>query len=256
MIPDCSRAGRAAAFFDLDGTLIRGHMILDFPDHLLSAGLFDPEIHRKIREMREDHRTGKLLYRKVAEALPSLYAEGLRGRRVSDVKLVAESFVAERMKEVYDYSMPLVALMADSGRPGVALSGSPVETVLPMARRLGMEAAFGTELEVGGGRYTGRVLRNMILGETKRPVYEQIVELDGIDEANSFGFGDTEEDISFLERVGWPVALNPAPGLRATALRNGWTILAHGEEVVARVGELLKRVEEGREGAGLSGRRL
>ncbi|MGQ9583118.1 MAG: HAD family hydrolase [Thermoplasmatota archaeon] len=240
--------GGAAAFFDIDGTLVRGHMILDFPDYLFEAGLFDAAQHERVRKMREEHSAGRLPYRRVAEALPGVYALGVRGRGVDAVRVKAEEFVQGRMGRVFSFSAPLVSLMAGRGWPGIALSGSPLETVLPMARALGMEAAFGTELEAVNGVYTGRVLRNMILGEGKRPVYEQIIELEGLDEGICFGFGDTEEDLSFLERVGHPVALNPGPGLRAGALERGWPIFMDGDDVVNGVRVLVEGVEVGRRG--------
>ena len=148
-------SGRSAAFFDLDGTMARGHMIFDFPAHLMDAGLF-----------------------------------GMKA-------LEAEKFVEGRMGKVFHYSKGLVKLMGASGRPAVAISGSPVETVRALARRLGLDAS------------------------------------------SCFGFGDTEQDISFLGGVGHPVALNPSAELKTIALSKGWRIFDNTQDIVSEIEKLL-----------------
>ena len=118
-------AGRAAAFFDLDGTLSRGHMIFDFPAHLLGAGLFSLEKHREILKVNDDFKAGKLTYRRVAEDLPHFYAEGLKGQEAGNVAIEAERFVDGRMDMVFPYAKGLVRLMRESGRPAIAFALRP-----------------------------------------------------------------------------------------------------------------------------------
>jgi aldehyde:ferredoxin oxidoreductase len=52
------------------------------------------------------------------------------------------------------------------------------------------------------------------------------------------GFGDTEQDVSFLGGVGHPVALNPSAQLRSIALSKGWHIFDSARDVVAEVRKL------------------
>lgn len=233
------RGGRAAAFFDLDGTMSRGHMIFDFPAHLVGAGLFSLEKHREILGVNNDFRAGKLTYRKVAEELPLFYAEGLKGQETGKIALEAEKFVEDRMDKVFPYAKGLVRLMRSSGRPAIALSGSPMETVNALARRLGMDAAFGTELEVEGGLFTGKIIHNFILKETKSAFFGELVGKLALDVSGCFGFGDTEQDLSFLAGVGHPVALNAGGELRAQALKHGWPLFGEGQDVVGEVRKLL-----------------
>lgn len=233
--------GPAAAFFDLDGTLARGHMIFDFPAHLAAAGLFDGKRLDEIRRMKEALGSGRVTYRQVAEALPSLYARGVAGHKESVVALEAERFVEGRMGNVFHYAKGLVRLMGETGRPGIAMSGSPVETVSALARRLGIDAAVGTELAAHDGRFTGEVLHNLILMETKGAFFAKVMERLPLDPAECFGFGDTEQDASFLGGVGHPVALNPSAQLRSIALSKGWHIFESSQDVVAEVRKLAGR---------------
>ena len=240
-----SRAGntpgggpKAAAFFDLDGTLSRGHMIFDFPSHLLSAGLFSSREQRAIERLRADFGKGSISYRQVAQRLPKLYALGIKCQNESELSLQAEKFVEWRMDHVFPYARGLVKLMRESGLPAVAISGSPEDTVSALARRLGMDAAVGTRLEVKDGRFTGNVLDNFILQQTKKAFFEELVGTLGLDASRCFGFGDTEQDLSFLGGVGHPVAVNPSPELRTIALSKGWHIFTTGVDVVSEVRKL------------------
>ena len=234
---------RSLAIFDLDGTMARGHMIFDFPGHLMAAGLFNQSAHAGILKMQADFRQDHLTYRDVAEELPRLYAEGVKGQKAATVSLEAEKFVENRMGNVFAYARPLVMLMREHGRPGLAISGSPVETVNALARRLGMEAAIGTRLEIDAGLYTGKVLHNFILKETKRAAFRALVKELRLDTPSCFGFGDTEQDESFLSGVGHPVCLNPSAELRAIALKKGWDVFEHTQDVVAKVRELAVRAD-------------
>jgi len=231
------------AFFDLDGTMARGHMIFDFPAHLLAAGLFPQPVHASILRMQDDFKNRRQTYRDVAEELPRLYAEGVKGQKAATVSLEAEKFVENRMGNVFAYARPLVLLMREYGRPGLAISGSPVETVKALGRRLGMEAAIGTELETKDGLFTGRIVHNFIVKETKRAAFRELVKKLHLDTPACFGFGDTEQDESFLSGVGHPVALNPSAELRTIALKKGWDVFEHTQDVVAKVRKLAVRAD-------------
>jgi HAD superfamily hydrolase (TIGR01490 family) len=234
-------SGPAAAFFDLDGTMARGHMIFDFPAHLVDACLFGKKQLGEIHRMSGQFASGRVTYRQVAEALPLLYARGVAGLEESLVALEAERFVEGRMGNVFHYSKGLVMLMGETARPGIAISGSPVETVRALARRLGMEAALGTELVVKDGRFTGEVLHNLILMETKSAFFAKVMERLRLAPSECFAFGDTEQDVSFLGGVGHPVALNPSAQLRSIALSKGWHIFDSAQDVVAEVWKLAGR---------------
>ena len=228
------KIGRAA-FFDLDGTLIKGHMIADLPPHLARAGLFGrPELVR-IRRLMAGLRSGRVSYRTVAERLPAVYAAGVAGDEVAAVAAEAAAFAVRRRAAVFPYSRRLVGLMKRSGRLAIALSGSPLEAVSALSGWLGMDASFGTELEVREGRYDGRVRHNLIMLETKRRFLDALADALDLRLEECFGFGDTGQDRAFLDVVGRPVALNPDRRLRAIALNKGWPIFATGQDIIGKM---------------------
>jgi phosphoserine phosphatase len=119
----------------------------------------------------------------------------------------------------------------------VAVSGSPIEVIAPL-KELGFQKVFGTEMEVRRGRYTGKVVRNLILAEEKQKLVASLVTRYRVDASLSWAFGDTEQDLPMWRTVGNPVVLNPRRHLRAYAVRRGWMVPSQVvKEVRARLAE-------------------
>ena len=212
-----------AAFFDIDGTLMRGLLIVDLPTYLARRGLFNERLSQKILELAESYRRGQVSYRHISTRIPYLYAQGIRGQSRSEVCGHADRFIHRPPRRLFSYSRRLVGLMAERGFLTVAVSGSPIEVVSPL-RELGFREVFGTEMETRGGRYTGRVVRNLILAEEKKKLVASLIARHHVDISRSWAFGDTEQDLPMWRTVGNPVVLNPSPRLRAYAIRNGWLV--------------------------------
>lgn len=220
-----------AAFFDIDGTLVRGLLIVDFPRYLSREQLFDRTLQGKICELARLYQRGKVSYRYISTRIPRLYAAGIRGLTRSEVLREAKAFMHESRSRILPYSERLVSLMAKRGFFTVAVSGSPIEVLVPL-RKLGFRKIFGTETETQDGRYTGKVQRNLILAEEKKKLVDTLVREQGVDTEGSYAFGDTDQDVPLLHAVGNPVVLNPNPVLRRYAARKGWLVPRHVVEDV------------------------
>jgi phosphoserine phosphatase len=51
----------------------------------------------------------------------------------------------------------------------------------------------------------------------------------------SYGIGDTESDVKFLEVVENPIAFNPNENLRKIAEKKGWRIVVEKKDVVYEI---------------------
>jgi HAD superfamily hydrolase (TIGR01490 family) len=225
---------RKAAFFDVDGTLIKGLIICAFPDYLAGRGFFDKKKNERIQELTHLYGEGKISYRYASVRIPKLYAAGIKGQKQSEIMELASAFLREYSKNVFPYSKGLVSLFKRNGFLTIAVSGSPIEAVTPL--NMDFREIQGTEMEVRNGVYTGKVKRNLILAEEKRKVITSLIKKYNIDMKSSFAFGDTEQDLPMLGKVGHPVPLNPAPLLRKHALKKGWCI---PKDVLKEVKEML-----------------
>ncbi len=217
---------RKAAFFDIDGTLVRGLLIVDFPRYLVGKGSFDRRLEREIHTLAELYRRGSVTYRFISTRIPRLYALGIKGQARSYVRRLADAFIRGSRNQLLPYSEGLVSLMKRNGFFTVAVSGSPIE-VISSLKPLGFAKVLGTSMEVRRGTYTGKVVRNLILAEEKKRVIGALTRQYHLDVKNSFAFGDTEQDLPLLRAVGNPIPLNPNPVLRATAASRGWLIPRH-----------------------------
>lgn len=226
---------RKAAFFDIDGTLIRGLLIVDFPRYLVGKDCFDGKFERQIRTLAQLYRKGLVTYRHISTRIPKLYAMGIEGQAQSKVRVLANDFILESRHRLLPYAEGLVSLMTHGGFFTVAVSGSPIEVISPL-KPLGFAKVLGTSMEVRRGAYTGKVVRNLILAEEKKRVVGALIKQYHLDAENSFAFGDTEQDLPLLSAVGNPIPLNPSPALRAFATGRGWLIpSAVLKEVKARI---------------------
>ena len=214
-------SARRVALFDVDGTLVRGLLIVDFPGYLVRKGCFDPEKESEIRCLAQLYRRGSVSYRYISTRIPRLYAAGIEGQAQSRVRELGRAFIRETKGRIFPYTKGLVSLMARSGFLTVAISGSPLEVISPL-KPLGFDKIFGTEMEVRRGVYTGRVQRNLILSGEKRKVVDTLSTRYRVDFEHSFAFGDTEQDLPLLGAVGNPVPLNPNSALLTIATARGW----------------------------------
>jgi HAD superfamily hydrolase (TIGR01490 family) len=229
-----------ASFFDIDGTLVKGLMIYEFAKHLANKGLIEKSFFEKMNSYVMLYLKNKMTYRKLAIIAPNLYAKGLRSVKVSIVKKEAKRFVDSYIKEfIHPYTMELVKLMKSYGMT-IGISGSPIEVVSYTGKIFDFDLTYGGELEIRNGRYTGKIKQNLIIKEKKEEVLKKIIKENKIDLTKSFGFGDTEQDLSFLSKVKYPIALNPNLKLLEIFKKKGWPSFTSKDDVARNIKKSLK----------------
>ena len=113
-----------------------------------------------------------------------------------------------------------------SGEALVIASGSLRPLVAAFAARVSEAVgrpvqALGTDVEVVGGRLTGRIAGRVNTGEEKaRRIHERLGR-----ERLSAAYGDTAADVPLLLLADAPVAVYPDEALRRTASELGWAVL-------------------------------
>ena len=121
------------------------------------------------------------------------------------------------------------------GHSIVIVSGTLEPLAKAMARVLeGELAARGfatrirvcaTRLEESKGRWTGRILGEVMFGEEKARAVEKIAEEMELDLAQCWAYGDSAADRWMLQAVGHPTAVNPTVGLAQIARERDWAVL-------------------------------
>ena len=217
--------GRAAAFFDLDRTLIRRSSVLALAGSFRSRGLIS----------RVD--LVKSAFWQVLFVLRGASAERVRiaaedGMKILEGFSVAElqEIVGDAMEPVlrplvYDEPLHLVQRHRARGERVYIVSATLHEIVQHIADDLGFDGAIGSTCEVVDGVYTGRSLR-AAHGVGKAEAVRELARAEGIDLAASTAYSDSYSDVPFLEAVGHPVAANPDRKLRRIAQARGWPVVS------------------------------
>lgn len=213
---------RPAAFFDLDGTLLRAN----------TAKLW----------MEREWKEGRLATREILRGAVflGLYRFGVvdmekaTAHALATIAGVPEEEIRQRTHDWYErWVAPtaaadgLAAVRAHQAR-GHAVwlltSSSPYASECAV-RQFGLDGYDCTIYELADGRFTGRPVAPICFGEGKIHWAERRARAEDLDLDDSYFYTDSLTDRPLLERVAHPRVVNPDPRLRRLAGRRGWPIL-------------------------------
>jgi HAD superfamily hydrolase (TIGR01490 family) len=225
---------RAAAFFDLDKTVIAKASMVAFSGPLHRAGLVS-------RRMLLRAAWGQLVYAQFGASpakLDKMRDSVLRLTRGWDqaeiTDIVRDTLVEVVEPIVFDEALDLIREHRAAGRKVFIVSASPEEIVAPLAQFLGVDEALATRAELDAdGRYTGRTER-YCYGPEKVAAIEEAARRDGIDLSASYAYSDSATDLPMLEAVGHPAVVNPDRELLRAARARNWDVLRFSRRVPLR----------------------
>jgi HAD superfamily hydrolase (TIGR01490 family) len=217
-------AAPAAAFFDLDRTLISGSSAFHFG---IAAWRNKRIPTRDLLRDAANAVTFKLVGAtdERSEAVRDRILQAVQGTQQADLISLNEEIVPRILERVRPESRGLLDMHHEAGRDCWIVSASPIELVEPLATALGMEGAIATRSEVVDGRYTGRLDGPFVYGEGKAEAIEKLSAERGYDLRLSYSYSDSASDLPMMEMVGHPVAVNPDSPLEAVAHQRGWPIV-------------------------------
>jgi HAD superfamily hydrolase (TIGR01490 family) len=211
----------AAAFFDLDKTILAKSSSLAFAKPFYEGGLIDRGDVVRSAYAQFIYLVSGATHAQMdrMRAYLSALASGWEVDRVK--RIVAETIDAIVDPIVYEEAVSLIRAHQALGREVVVISSSGNEVVEPIGERLGVDLAIGTQMAVEDGRYTGEILF-YAYGEGKSEAMRRLAEERGYDLAQCYAYTDSLTDLPMLEVVGYPVATNPESELRKVAGERGW----------------------------------
>ncbi len=215
----------AAAFFDVDNTIMQGASIF----HLM-RGLYQ----RKFFTTRDllQAAWGQAYFRLVGVEDPEAVANAresalsfIAGHQVEELESISEEIFDEVMaSRIWPGTRALAQLHLDNGQRVWLVTAAPVEIATIIANRLGLTGALGTVAEHVNGVYTGRLVGEMLHGAAKAEAVRAIAAEEGLDLARCSAYSDSANDLPMLSLVGDPCAINPDRKLREHARREGWRV--------------------------------
>jgi HAD superfamily hydrolase (TIGR01490 family) len=215
---------RAAAFFDLDRTLIAGSSAFQFARASYRAGMMSrSEVVRGA--------LANLCFRlqgstdEATQALRQRALEGLEGVRVRELQRLGPDILAGVLPKVYPQMLRLAWEHQDAGRRIYICTAASQEIAELLADVLVFDGAIGARYESVDGFYTGRPGGPFTYREGKAEAMRELAAREGIDLAASWGYSDSESDLPMLRAVGNPVAVNPDAELARVAREQGWEVV-------------------------------
>jgi HAD superfamily hydrolase (TIGR01490 family) len=216
---------KAAAFFDLDRTLMAGSSAMHFGRAAYRSGMVR---RRQIAAWGLDHLRFRLRGStdESTQAVLVLVKDLLEGVPERDVSRMAPDLLAGILPRIYPQMMDEVHAHQDAGRPAFIVSAASNPLVELLATVLGFEGGIGTRYGVApDGTLTGDIDGPFIYGEGKVEAMQRFADEHGIDLEKSWAYSDSVSDLPMLRAVGNPVAVNPDAELAAIAASEGWRIM-------------------------------
>jgi HAD superfamily hydrolase (TIGR01490 family) len=215
----------AAAFFDVDNTMMQGASIYWFARGLAARNYFTTA---DLARFAWQQLRFRLLAREHAGDMSQAKDAALafvEGWRVDDVERLSEEIFDELMApRIWAGTRQLAQRHLDAGQRVWLVSAAPVEIGRVIAARLGLTGAIGTVAEVRDGAYTGRLVGDLMHGPAKAEAVAQLAAVEGLDLIRCAAYSDSSNDLPLLSAVGRAVAVNPDGTLLRQARQRGWEV--------------------------------
>jgi HAD superfamily hydrolase (TIGR01490 family) len=216
---------RAAAFFDLDKTLMAGSSGMRFARVAARRGIVS---RRQLARWGRDHFRYRLRGASDEETREVLRVarELIAGVPSLEIDRMGTEVMASILPRIYPQMLDELYAHQDAGRATFIVSAAGNDLVASLARVIGADGGIGTRYEVDGeGRFTGRLDGPFVYGQGKVDAMRRFAERHGIDLGASYAYSDSASDLPMLRAVGHPVAVNPDPELAAVAAQEGWEVM-------------------------------
>ena len=215
----------AAAFFDVDNTMMQGASIYHFARGLAARDFFTWRDLRQFAWKQIQFRVKGVEDPAHMEEAKEAALAFVAGHRVEEVVRLGEEIYDDLMAaRIWSGSRALAQLHLDAGQRVWLVTAAPAELASLIARRLRLTGALGTVAESRDGVYTGHLVGEPLHGPAKAAAIRALAEREGLDLSRCAAYSDSANDVPMLSLVGHPVAVNPDPQLRRMARENGWEI--------------------------------
>ncbi len=213
------------AFFDLDKTLLAEN----------SAKLWIKDLwaQKQINVFQMVHASYWLAkyhlgFTKLDEVIDK-WLKTLKGESQEQALKATRKFFKESIQELYrPGALEAIAYHRKLGHR-ISLLTSCYDTLATMVKEdLKLDDCLCTHLEVKDGLYTGKSVGPACFGKNKIKFAKELCEKYDTTLDECAFYTDSASDIPLLELVGYPVAVNPDPRLRATAQLRKWPVVNWG----------------------------
>lgn len=223
MVQVMDQAKVKAAFFDVDGTLLKSNVV-DFYRYCIAH---QPSIRRR------SHLLARLLFfvpyyllldRVNRDQFNELFYQNYAGFSLDQCQTLGQQYFQEHiLPKLYPKALDQIREHQHRGDRIVLVTGSPDFVIAPLADFLQAEM-LAASLTTHQAELTGEMRSLPVAGQEKYRLVCQFATQHQINLAASFAYGDSFADLPMLQTVGTAVAVNPDSSLHQVAQRLKWAI--------------------------------
>lgn len=214
------------AFFDLDKTLIAENSAKLWIKSLWDSRQISlPQMIHASYWLAKYH----LGFTKLDEVIGQ-WLSTLEGESKESFLKITEDFYNNTIKDLYrPGAIAALAYHKKLGHPLSLLTSSYDSLSALVQNDLKLDDCLCTRLEVKNGLYTGKTVGPPCFGRNKIIFAQKLCEKYNTSLDRCTFYTDSASDIPLLELVGYPVAVNPDPRLRAIAQLKKWPVVNWGK---------------------------
>lgn len=216
------------AIFDFDGTLYSNETYQLLMNHLKEHPIYHARYKRFMRLVLPPYIGSKMkVYprQKMRNRSMQVYLEALKGLTVAELDEYFEE-VADKMH--VDLNKEVVDKLYEHAKDGIhimVVSGAYSPLLHMVTKNMPVDTIIGTDVPVNQKIVNTNTQLNHIQGTRKNEQIEQALAGKEIDWENSYAYADSLSDITVLELVGHPVAVQPDKKLQTIAIKREWAII-------------------------------
>ncbi len=214
-----------AAFYDVDGTLVRTNIVHTYAYYATNRGSVLGIAGRTLGTLASLPLFAGLdaLDRKTFNEFFYRYYAGMTEDRLVTL---AEDMLEDVLRPaLFPQAKDLIDEARRSGCKIVLVTGALDFTIRPLARYLGADDLIANKMQFVSGKATGRVVPPIIEGANKANAIRDYCVREKLQLDKSHAYSDSASDYAMLAVVGRPTAVNPDIRLRALARAYQWPIL-------------------------------
>jgi HAD superfamily hydrolase (TIGR01490 family) len=225
MRPAGSKYKNSAAFYDVDGTLIKINIVHAFAFYAARHASLSESARRTVQtavSIPIFWAADKLSRKWFNE----IFYRSYQGQGEDRLVVLADELFEDVIKpNIYPRAKELIDESRRAGVRQVFVSGALDFTMKPLAKYLGVDDLIANQLEFVDHYATGKLKKPFVAGATKAQIMRDYARLHGIDLAESWAYTDSYSDYPMLAVVGHPTAVNPDIRLRSVARSYDWPVL-------------------------------
>ncbi len=216
------------AFFDLDGTILRGNIVRYYA-------------HLRMQEMRQPWKAlwaaqflaripGYVLMDRISRRwFTNRFYRSYRAISPEELLRRSEVLCQEFLEpRLFPEAVCKIDWHRQQGHSVVLVTGSLHTIVSPLAAELGIDEVLACRLEEQGGAFTGELLAGPMTDLQKVRAVRRSGRRRGAELSECYAYADSLDDVPMLEQVGFAHVINPGWRLDRMARRKGWEVLRWG----------------------------